>query len=316
MVTAVGVALRAPWRRWPPPGAAARPAQSCTIAIDYNGVAQYHGSFVVSAQTPFVDDQSTAHADNVFTAKLAGKTVTIDYFKDLNVFDNIHLATSVVLSGGQGTATGSSEFSNSSSGTHLTSYSLGCGRETARTPDEPCGFAAQRFSRIRRGAAGPARPRTRDCPGPDASGSVPWVFKFCGGEGFWLPAPAADMGPCARSASRASFFFFYYCPTVRPTVDRRVSFIEIDMAHLLGAESLHLEYPTRVIFDSVTVGINEGDRIGVVGRNGDGKSTLLALLAGRIQPDAGRVTAQRRDGSGCSTRATARHRAPSARRRR
>ena len=69
------------------------------------------------------------------------------------------------------------------------------------------------------------------------------------------------------------------------------------MAHLLGAESLHLEYPTRVIFDSVTVGINEGDRVGVVGRNGDGKSTLLSLLAGRIQPDAGRVT-QRRDVSG------------------
>lgn len=62
------------------------------------------------------------------------------------------------------------------------------------------------------------------------------------------------------------------------------------MAHLLGAESLHLEYPTRVIFDSVTVGLNDGDRIGVVGRNGDGKSTLLRLLAGRLEPDAGRVT--------------------------
>ena len=62
------------------------------------------------------------------------------------------------------------------------------------------------------------------------------------------------------------------------------------MAHLLGAESLHLEYPTRIIFDSVTVGINEGDRIGVVGRNGDGKSTLLRLLAGTLEPDAGRVT--------------------------
>ncbi|MEX1078459.1 MAG: ABC-F family ATP-binding cassette domain-containing protein [Homoserinimonas sp.] len=62
------------------------------------------------------------------------------------------------------------------------------------------------------------------------------------------------------------------------------------MAHLLGAESLHLEYPTRVIFDKVTIGINEGERIGVVGRNGDGKSTLLRLLAGRIEPDAGRVT--------------------------
>jgi len=65
------------------------------------------------------------------------------------------------------------------------------------------------------------------------------------------------------------------------------------MAHLLGAESLHLEFPTRVIFDSVTAGLNEGDRIGVVGRNGDGKSTLMRLLAGRMEPDEGRVTRRR-----------------------
>lgn len=62
------------------------------------------------------------------------------------------------------------------------------------------------------------------------------------------------------------------------------------MAHLLGAQNLHLEFPTRVVFDAVTVGVNEGDRIGVVGRNGDGKSTLLSLLAGRIEPDSGSVT--------------------------
>src|SRR5690554_1670790 len=62
------------------------------------------------------------------------------------------------------------------------------------------------------------------------------------------------------------------------------------MAHLLGAESLHLEYPTKVVFDAVTLGVEEGDRIGIVGRNGDGKSTLLAMLAGRIRPDSGRVT--------------------------
>ncbi|MFS0732494.1 ABC-F family ATP-binding cassette domain-containing protein [Microbacterium sp. 1P10UB] len=62
------------------------------------------------------------------------------------------------------------------------------------------------------------------------------------------------------------------------------------MAHLLGGESLHLEYPTKVVFDSVTVGIAEGDRIGIVGRNGDGKSTLLGMLAGLIEPDGGRVT--------------------------
>ena len=62
------------------------------------------------------------------------------------------------------------------------------------------------------------------------------------------------------------------------------------MAHLLGAEALHLEYPTRVVFDSVTLGIDEGDRIGIVGRNGDGKSSLLGMLCGRIEPDSGRVT--------------------------
>ena len=62
------------------------------------------------------------------------------------------------------------------------------------------------------------------------------------------------------------------------------------MAHLLGAEALHLEYPTQVVFDAVTLGVNEGDRIGVVGRNGEGKSSLLGLLVGRITPDSGRVT--------------------------
>ena len=62
------------------------------------------------------------------------------------------------------------------------------------------------------------------------------------------------------------------------------------MAHLLGAEALHLRYPTQVVFDGVTVGVNEGDRIGIVGRNGDGKSSLLGMLTGRIAPDSGRVT--------------------------
>lgn len=62
------------------------------------------------------------------------------------------------------------------------------------------------------------------------------------------------------------------------------------MAHLLGAEALHLEYPTKVVFDGVSLGVNEGDRIGIVGRNGDGKSSLLAMLAGQRHPDSGRVT--------------------------
>jgi ATPase subunit of ABC transporter with duplicated ATPase domains len=64
----------------------------------------------------------------------------------------------------------------------------------------------------------------------------------------------------------------------------------VPVAHLLGAEALHLEYPTQVVFESVTVGVNDGARIGIVGRNGDGKSSLLAMLTGRLAPDAGRVT--------------------------
>lgn len=61
-------------------------------------------------------------------------------------------------------------------------------------------------------------------------------------------------------------------------------------APLLVGEGLHLEYPTRVVLDSVTVGIVEGDRIGIVGRNGDGKSSLLKVLAGLTEPQTGRVT--------------------------
>ncbi len=62
------------------------------------------------------------------------------------------------------------------------------------------------------------------------------------------------------------------------------------MAHLLGAEGVRLEYPTQVVFESVTLGVNDGARIGIVGRNGDGKSSLLGLLTGQLQPDSGRVT--------------------------
>lgn len=65
------------------------------------------------------------------------------------------------------------------------------------------------------------------------------------------------------------------------------------MAHLLGAEALHLAYPDRVVFGNVTLGLDDGDRIGVVGRNGAGKSSLLSLLSGSIAPHEGRVTRRR-----------------------
>ncbi len=61
------------------------------------------------------------------------------------------------------------------------------------------------------------------------------------------------------------------------------------MAFLLGCEKARVEFPTKTVFENVSLGLDEGDRIGVVGKNGDGKSTLLSLLAGIIEPDEGRV---------------------------
>jgi ATPase subunit of ABC transporter with duplicated ATPase domains len=61
------------------------------------------------------------------------------------------------------------------------------------------------------------------------------------------------------------------------------------VAYLLGCENVHLEYPAKLVLDSATLGIDEGDRIGIVGGNGDGKSSLLSLLAGAIEADAGRI---------------------------
>lgn len=61
------------------------------------------------------------------------------------------------------------------------------------------------------------------------------------------------------------------------------------MAFLIGTEKATVEMPTKVVFEDVSLGVNEGDRVGVVGLNGDGKTTLLRLLSGALQPDGGRV---------------------------
>ena len=61
------------------------------------------------------------------------------------------------------------------------------------------------------------------------------------------------------------------------------------MGFLLGCEKAGVDFPSKTVFDEVSLGVDAGDRIGIVGRNGDGKSTLLALLAGELQPDRGRA---------------------------
>ncbi len=61
------------------------------------------------------------------------------------------------------------------------------------------------------------------------------------------------------------------------------------MANLVNAERLSLAFGTRILLDEVSLGLSSGDVVGVVGRNGDGKSTLLQLLTGRRTPDSGQV---------------------------
>ncbi|SDE56063.1 ABC-F family ATP-binding cassette domain-containing protein [Auraticoccus monumenti] len=60
--------------------------------------------------------------------------------------------------------------------------------------------------------------------------------------------------------------------------------------NLLNASAISKGYGTRTLLDRVSLGLTAGDVIGVVGRNGDGKSTLLNILTGRDEPDAGAVT--------------------------
>jgi ABC transport system ATP-binding/permease protein len=61
------------------------------------------------------------------------------------------------------------------------------------------------------------------------------------------------------------------------------------MAFLLGCEKVRVEFPTKTVFEDISLGVDDGARIGIVGRNGDGKSTLLSLLSGALEPDEGRA---------------------------
>jgi ABC transport system ATP-binding/permease protein len=62
------------------------------------------------------------------------------------------------------------------------------------------------------------------------------------------------------------------------------------MANLINLESVSKAFGPTVVLEGVSLGVGDGERIGVVGRNGGGKSTLLALLADVETPDSGRVT--------------------------
>lgn len=65
------------------------------------------------------------------------------------------------------------------------------------------------------------------------------------------------------------------------------------MSTIITATDLCVRYNERVVLDSATLAINEGDRIGLVGRNGSGKTTFLRILAGLQSPDGGTISRRR-----------------------
>src|SRR6478735_8839766 len=65
------------------------------------------------------------------------------------------------------------------------------------------------------------------------------------------------------------------------------------MSNLVNLERVSKSYGVRPLLSDVSLGIAAGERVGIVGRNGDGKTTLLEVLSGIEEPDGGRVSRQR-----------------------
>ncbi|WP_431164024.1 ATP-binding cassette domain-containing protein, partial [Flagellimonas beolgyonensis] len=60
--------------------------------------------------------------------------------------------------------------------------------------------------------------------------------------------------------------------------------------NLLSAENLAKSYGERTLFSGLTFGVNQGQKVALIARNGTGKTTLLDILAGKDSPDSGSVT--------------------------
>src|ERR1035438_5960721 len=65
------------------------------------------------------------------------------------------------------------------------------------------------------------------------------------------------------------------------------------MALLVSCSSLVKSFGSRTLFENISLGISEGERLGLIGPNGSGKSTLLKILSGSLEPDSGTISLRR-----------------------
>jgi ATP-binding cassette subfamily F protein uup len=65
------------------------------------------------------------------------------------------------------------------------------------------------------------------------------------------------------------------------------------MALLVSCNSLAKSFGSRTLFENISLGISEGERLGLIGPNGAGKSTLLKILSGQLEPDSGTISLRR-----------------------
>src|SRR3954469_18367221 len=65
------------------------------------------------------------------------------------------------------------------------------------------------------------------------------------------------------------------------------------MALIESCTGISKSFGSRLLFENISLGISEGERLGLIGPNGSGKSTLLKILSGRLEPDSGSVSMRR-----------------------
>src|SRR3954469_6688634 len=75
------------------------------------------------------------------------------------------------------------------------------------------------------------------------------------------------------------------------------------MALIESCSGISKSFGSRFLFENISLGISEGERLGLIGPNGSGKSTLLKILSGRPAPDSGPISMRGNPGAGCAPRA-------------